>query len=61
MLIPDEFDESMQQIYDKKLRDSIRKAKHLSERVKHFLYDIGKMKFREPDKNKIKDILLNKK
>ena len=43
--------------YERKVQDSLKKAKHLSERVTMFIQDIDKAKFKDNDRNKIKALL----
>lgn len=57
MLIPFAYEPTPQERYKRSYLSSLKKAKHLSERMKQFITDIekSKMKEKEKDKKAIKD------
>lgn len=58
MMIPYGINETYQEKYNRKVRNRMTKAQHLSERIKLFIEDIEKSTLKEKDKSKIKNELL---
>ena len=60
MMIPFDMElNSPQEKYEHSVRMSLKKAKHLSERMKCFISDLQKSKIKSKDKEEIKKQLLN--
>lgn len=55
MLIPFAHEPTPEERYKRAYLSSLKKAKHLSERMKQFLTDIEKSKMKDKDKKAIKD------
>jgi len=55
MLVPFAYEPTPEERYRLSYLSSLKKAKHLSERMKQFLNDIDKSKMKEKDKKAIKD------
>ncbi len=55
MLVPFAYEPTPEERYKRSYLSSLKKAKHLSERMKQFLTDIEKSKMKEKDKKAIKD------
>jgi hypothetical protein len=55
MLVPFAYEPTPDERYNRSYLSSLKKAKHLSERMKQFLTDIDKSKMKEKDKKAIKD------
>ena len=55
MLVPFAYEPTPEEKYKRYYLSSLKKAKHLSERMKQFLTDIDKSKMKEKDKKAIKD------
>ena len=55
MLIPFAYELTPEEKYKRSYVSSLKKAKHLSERMKQFLTDIDKSKIKEKDKKAIKE------
>lgn len=58
MIVPFQVDLTDEQRYKNKLESSLRKAKHLSNRMKNFISDIEKTKLKSKDKKAIIDAAL---
>jgi hypothetical protein len=55
MLVPFEYEPTPEEKYKRSYLSSLKKAKHLAERLKQFLTDIEKSKMKKKDKKAIKD------
>lgn len=55
MLVPFAYELTLEERYKRSHLSSLKKAKHLSERMKQFITDINKSKMKEKDKKAIKD------
>jgi hypothetical protein len=59
MIVPFGYELTAEQRYQRSYLSSLKKAKHLSERMKQLLADIDKSKLKEKDKKAIKDAALS--